>query len=48
MSVPSGFGVSGVPTGIQIIGRTFDDLTVFRSATAYEAASPWTGKRPPL
>jgi Asp-tRNA(Asn)/Glu-tRNA(Gln) amidotransferase A subunit family amidase len=48
MSVPSGFGASGVPTGIQIIGRTFDDLTVFRSATAYEAASPWTGKRPSL
>lgn len=38
MSVPSGRSASGVPTGIQIVGRTFDDLTVFRAASAYEAA----------
>lgn len=38
MSVPSGFAGTGVPTGIQIVGRTFDDLGVFRAATAYEAA----------
>ncbi len=38
MAVPSGFAGTGVPTGIQIVGRTFDDLSVFRAATAYEAA----------
>ena len=38
MSVPSGFAATGVPTGIQIVGRTFDDLSVFRAAKAYEAA----------
>ena len=37
MSVPSGLAASGVPTGIQIVGRTFDDITVFRVAAAYEA-----------
>lgn len=36
MSVPSGLARSGVPTGIQIVGRTFDDLTVFRAAAAYD------------
>ena len=36
MAVPSGFASNGVPTGIQIIGRTFDDPTVFKSSLAYE------------
>ena len=47
-SVPSGFSAAGVPTGIQIVGRTFDDLRVFRAAAAYECARPWNGRRPPL
>ncbi|MGE4252778.1 MAG: amidase [Parvibaculaceae bacterium] len=38
MAVPSGFAQSGVPTGIQIVGRTFDDATVFKAALAYEKA----------
>ena len=37
MAVPSGFASTGVPTGLQIVGRTFDDPTVFRAALAYEA-----------
>lgn len=37
VAVPSGFAPSGVPTGIQIVGRTFDDAAVFRAALAYEA-----------
>jgi Asp-tRNA(Asn)/Glu-tRNA(Gln) amidotransferase A subunit family amidase len=40
-SVPSGFASTGVPTGIQIVGRSFDDLSVFRAAAAYERARPW-------
>ncbi|MEO2168524.1 MAG: amidase family protein, partial [bacterium] len=36
MSVPSGRAENGVPTGIQIVGRSFDDISVFRAATAYE------------
>lgn len=38
ISVPSGRAETGVPTGIQIVGRTFDDVSVFRAAAAYENA----------
>ncbi|HTN95428.1 MAG TPA: amidase family protein, partial [Nordella sp.] len=38
MAVPSGRAASGVPTGIQIVGRTFDDARVFKAAFAYEKA----------
>jgi Asp-tRNA(Asn)/Glu-tRNA(Gln) amidotransferase A subunit family amidase len=40
-SVPSGFSTSRVPTGVQIVGRPYDDASVFRAALAYEAARPW-------
>lgn len=39
MAVPSGRASTGVPTGIQIVGRTFDDASVFRAALAFEAQS---------
>lgn len=38
LSVPSGFASSGVPTGLQIVGRTFDDLSVYRAGVAFEKA----------
>jgi amidase len=38
MSVPSGRAETGVPTGIQIVGRSFDDVSVFQAAAAYEKA----------
>ena len=41
LAVPSGFGKTGVPTGIQIVGKTYDDVSVFRAAAAFERASPW-------
>ena len=41
LAVPSGFADNGVPTGIQIVGRTYDDVSVFRAAAAYERARPW-------
>ena len=49
MSVPSGWDPkSSIPTGLQIVGRTFDDLSVFRAGAAFEAATtPWK-KRPSL
>ena len=40
-SVPSGFSKCGVPTGIQIVGRSYDDVSVFRAAAAFERAQPW-------
>lgn len=48
MSVPSGFGADDMPTALQIVGRTFDDPTVFRIAAAFEKAMPWRGRRPAL
>jgi amidase len=52
LAVPSGFAGNGVPTGIQIVGKTFDDATVFRAGLAYERAlGGWftdASKRPAL
>jgi aspartyl-tRNA(Asn)/glutamyl-tRNA(Gln) amidotransferase subunit A len=36
LAVPSGIGPSGVPTGVQIVGRSFDDATVFHLGAALE------------
>jgi aspartyl-tRNA(Asn)/glutamyl-tRNA(Gln) amidotransferase subunit A len=41
MSVPSGFNSEGVPTGIQLVGRTYDDVSVFQAAAAFEQLRPW-------
>lgn len=38
LAVPSGHTSQGVPTGIQIVGRTWDDARVFRAGLAYEKA----------
>jgi amidase len=38
ISVPSGLSKEGLPTGIQMVGRPFDEHSVFRLALAYEAA----------
>ncbi len=49
MSVPTGFSSCGVPTGVQIVGRPYDDHAVFRAAAAFEAATrPWRDKRPAI
>ena len=37
MSVPSGLGSNGVPTGVQVVARPYDDVTAFRAAAAVEA-----------
>ena len=42
LAVPSGFAQTGVPTGIQIVGKSYADASVFRAAEAYERAAPWT------
>jgi len=38
LAVPSGFASNGVPTGIQIVARTWDDARVFKAGLAYEKA----------
>ncbi len=48
LSVPSGFSTEGLPTGLQIVGRRFDDLTVLRIGAALEQERPWRQHRPTL
>jgi aspartyl-tRNA(Asn)/glutamyl-tRNA(Gln) amidotransferase subunit A len=47
-SVPCGFTADGLPVGLQIVGRRFDDLGVLQLAAAFEAVRPWAHMRPPL
>jgi aspartyl-tRNA(Asn)/glutamyl-tRNA(Gln) amidotransferase subunit A len=41
ISVPCGFSPEGLPVGLQLIGRRFDEGTLLRVAYAYERATPW-------
>lgn len=47
-TVPCGWTDDGLPVGLQIVGRRFDDVTVLKAAAAFEQASPWADKRPTL
>lgn len=43
LAVPSGRASNGVPTGVQIVGPTYDDEKVFRVGAALEQVRPWFG-----
>ena len=47
LSINCGFTASGLPIGLQIAGRAFDETTLFRLAYAYEQATDWGERRPP-
>ncbi len=47
-TVPCGFTESGLPVGLQIVGRRFDEATVLRASAAFEEIAPWSHRRPPL
>jgi len=46
MSVPCGFTRGGLPVGLQIVGKPFDEAAVLRVGHAYEQATEWHLKRP--
>ena len=48
LSVPCGFDGDGLPIGLQVAGRPFDEATVLRIGAAYESATEWTTRRPPV
>jgi amidase len=48
ISVPCGFTKSGLPVGLQIVGRRRQEGMVLRAAAAFEAAAPWADKIPPV
>ncbi|MBI2858701.1 MAG: Asp-tRNA(Asn)/Glu-tRNA(Gln) amidotransferase subunit GatA [Chloroflexi bacterium] len=48
ISIPCGFSLKGLPIGLQIAGNTFDESTVLRVACAYQRATSWHERRPPI
>jgi aspartyl-tRNA(Asn)/glutamyl-tRNA(Gln) amidotransferase subunit A len=48
LSVPCGFTASGLPIGLQIAGKAFDEAGILRIAYAYEQATDWHRRRPQL
>ena len=48
LSVPCGFTSEGMPIGLQLGGRPFDEGTVLRVAYAFESATDWHKQRPQL
>jgi amidase len=47
ITVPCGFTRSGLPVGLQIVGRRRQEAAVLRAAAAFESAAPWDDKIPP-
>jgi aspartyl-tRNA(Asn)/glutamyl-tRNA(Gln) amidotransferase subunit A len=41
MSLPAGFSNSGLPIGLQLIGKPFDEETILRAGYAFEQATEW-------
>ena len=48
ISVPCGYSGTGLPVGLQIAGKAFDEAGILRIAHAYEVATGWRDRRPPL
>ncbi len=48
VSVPCGFSEAGMPIGVQLAGRPFEEATVLRAAHTYEQAAGWHRRRPPI
>jgi len=47
LSIPCGFGAGGLPIGLQLLGRAFDEATLLRIGAAYEDSTTWGARRPP-
>jgi aspartyl-tRNA(Asn)/glutamyl-tRNA(Gln) amidotransferase subunit A len=43
-----GFGARGLPLGLQVIGRPFDEATVLRAGDAYQQDTDWHLRRPAM
>ncbi len=48
LSVPCGFDQQGLPIGLQLIGQPFGEATLLQTAYAYEQATAWHTRTPPL
>ncbi|MFZ0886944.1 MAG: amidase [Candidatus Binataceae bacterium] len=47
-SLPNGFTKTGLPIGLQIVGRRNDEFGIIALAAAFEEARPWKDQRPPI
>jgi aspartyl-tRNA(Asn)/glutamyl-tRNA(Gln) amidotransferase subunit A len=48
LAVPCGFSASGLPLSVQFSGRAFEETTVLRLGHAYQRATDWHTRRPPV
>jgi aspartyl-tRNA(Asn)/glutamyl-tRNA(Gln) amidotransferase subunit A len=48
ISVPCGYSKDGLPIGLQIMAKPFDEMTVLRVASAYERNRGFALRKPPL
>ena len=48
LSVPCGWTRAGLPVGLQIVGRWYEDAEVLRLASVLEAKRPWAERLPPF
>jgi aspartyl-tRNA(Asn)/glutamyl-tRNA(Gln) amidotransferase subunit A len=47
ISLPCGFSEAGLPIGLQVLGKAFDEALILRTAHAYEQAAEWSKRVPP-
>jgi aspartyl-tRNA(Asn)/glutamyl-tRNA(Gln) amidotransferase subunit A len=48
LSVPCGFTAAGLPIGLQLIGKPFDEETILRLAYAFEQQTAYHRRKPSL
>ena len=48
LALPTGFNDDGMPLAMQIVGKQFDEATIYRIAADYEVATEWHLRRPPI
>jgi aspartyl-tRNA(Asn)/glutamyl-tRNA(Gln) amidotransferase subunit A len=48
LSLPCGFTAAGLPIGLQVVTRRWDEVTALRIAAAYERATNWHTRRPAM
>jgi aspartyl-tRNA(Asn)/glutamyl-tRNA(Gln) amidotransferase subunit A len=46
IALPCGLSKGGLPIGMQLIGRAFEEETILRAAHAYEQSTNWRTKKP--
>jgi aspartyl-tRNA(Asn)/glutamyl-tRNA(Gln) amidotransferase subunit A len=48
LSLPAGFSADGLPVGVQLLGRPATDAALLRVGIAFQQATDWHRRRPPL